>query len=359
MAVPKDSYYRISATEDGITVSWTGYNGEDYTSSVIGWPANLHSTHTFQLSDYVDKTANPELNGLDFTYTYTVADYASLDNVIASINGCSVSSSLYCYESIKPSFDGTVSNPEISFITEIKYSALLAADKKFDVYDTDFIQPNDTDKYGVEHATTFYPNPRNGTLASVMDALDNSKGLNLVDDAKIGGYIKMNFNLNADNGSYSVGKTTYNSTIGTVTMKIHVTETDTVETVMAKLRSLNGLDIYAGTEDGKNPSRSTYGTMGDVKKVEFDSPIYQATNRLNIQSGANRNQNIEVTYTAYDIFQLGLEDTRCRSGRGDGQVLHQQHFDAGSSSNAFSGKSAGKWNYAVIAIRVYESIKQT
>ncbi|MDO5292367.1 MAG: flagellin [bacterium] len=360
-AVPANGKYDLLATEEGITVSWTGYNGTAYTSSVIGWPDNLHNTHSFKLSDYVDKTMHPELQGIDFTYTYSVADYASLDDVIDSINGCTVSCYEYCSETAKPSFDTGIDNSDISFSTSFNYSALLASGKDFETYDTKFIEPssisnlvNDptsttasseqwifkfdmqgvggitaksesayyysdwkdpdqkwwyTSSYGYDYAKSFYPEPNNGSISSVLDALNNSKGVNLVDDTQNGGYIVMNFALTPDSGEYYVGGSKYTS-IGNLTMKIHVTETDTVDTVMKKLSSLDGLDIYAGNPSTSEASSSTYSSMGSIKKVEFDSPIFEATNRLQIQSGANSGQSIEVSYKAFDLFQLGIEEMK-------------------------------------------------
>lgn len=357
-SIPKDETFKLIANEDGIQVSWDAYNGKSYTSEIIGWADKLKGTHSFNLSDYIDLAANPELQGIDFTYSYNVAEYAQLDKVIDSLNGgyircyptTNMSTQVYSKDG-KP-IDG------INFSTSIDYLALLKSDKDFDSFDTDFIMgsntnliqdPANTDSskqwkyefqmldigtviatsknlyyysnwrdpdqkwwhphptYGYDVINSFYPDVDDGSLDSVIDALVNNKGVNLVDDTETGGTIVMRFDLAADS-TYSYNGESSNR-VGSVIMSINVSKTDTKDTILDKLANIGGIDIYAGREDTGVASSSRYSGLAGVKTVMFDSPIYKFQNNVSIQSGANTDQSIIMKYDTLNLHLLGIKDS--------------------------------------------------
>lgn len=357
-SIPKDGSFTLKANEDGIQVTWDAYNGKSYTSEVIGWADELKGTHSFKLSDYIDVAANPELQGVDFTYSYNVAEYAQLDDVIGSLDGAYISCPPYTNVSTQVySKDGTPIDG-INFSSSINYLALLKSDKDFDKYDTDFIvgsdsnliqEPTKTDSskqwkyefqmsnigtvtatsqslyyysnwrdpnqkwwhphptYGYDVINVFYPDGNDGSLDSVIDALVNNKGVNLVDDTETGGTIVMRFDITA-NSTYSYNGESSNN-VGSVTMSINVSKTDTKDTILDKLANIGGIDIYAGRQDTGEGSISRYSGLAGVKTVMIDSPIYKFQNNMSIQAGANTNQRISMEYETLSLHVFGIKDS--------------------------------------------------
>ena len=77
-----NSRFIVDADDDGILVSWTGYDGRKYESERIAWDATMAGSHSFKLSDHMDYTKYPETAGIDFTYTYTVNDLTTKDQLL-------------------------------------------------------------------------------------------------------------------------------------------------------------------------------------------------------------------------------------------------------------------------------------
>lgn len=86
--------YMITATEaDGISISWTGYNGQTYQTNNISWDEFEANNYSFEMSDYFDQTAAPELfdaNGKPvFTHklAFNVEETATISDIVACLNG--------------------------------------------------------------------------------------------------------------------------------------------------------------------------------------------------------------------------------------------------------------------------------
>ncbi len=382
-AIPNNGRYNILADEHGITVNWDAYNGNSYSSNLIEWPETLVGNQSFKLSDYididVDNGINTELSGLDFTFSYNVIEAATLDDVINSINGTYVSCSPYNSVGTTVYSDDGSSIPGISFSSSITYSALLASEKNMDTYDDLFIEgsagsiinknniitdptvtssadkwvyefqmPNIgtvkatststmyysywrdpgknwwyTDSYGNDYTKLLSPTPPDGSLDSVNNSLVNT-GLDLLNDAGItGGYIQVSFNLVADS-PYGLKDGSTHTNVGSTTMTIRVTSDDTTDTIKDKLNKISGLDIYAGNESTNSPSNTYYyARKYNQNGVIIDSPIYQSVIDLNIQSGANENQAIKLTYKTLNIHSLGINNTNSLTGEASGNAISQ------------------------------------
>ena len=365
-AIPISNVYNLEADESGITISWKAYNGEEYKSSLIEWPDKLVGGHSFKLSDYIDTDTKPELAGLDFTYSYNVIEAATLDDVINSINGKSVSCSPSNSVGTTIYSDDGKNIPGISFTSSIRYEALLGSQKNFDTYDDLFIEgsigkainesnlitdptvtsssdrwvfefemPNigtvkaisnstyyysswkDPDKNwwgtnsnGNPYIKTYSPSPDDGSLDSVNNSLVNS-GLDLLNDSGgVGGSIVVSFDLLADTEYELAGPTKYKN-VGSMRMTLHINPyEDTIETIKEKLGNIRGIDIYAGNEATKAPSVTTYYARNyNQNGILIESPIYQSVIDLNIQSGANTDQNIKVRYKTLNNHSLGINNT--------------------------------------------------
>lgn len=93
--------FKISATkDDGVSVSWTAYNGTEYTTECIGWDKLKENNYEFEMSDYFGGSAkHPELYKADgspqFTHkvSFEVIEAATVDDIITCINGRTMSAS--------------------------------------------------------------------------------------------------------------------------------------------------------------------------------------------------------------------------------------------------------------------------
>lgn len=375
-SIPANGTYNLKADGDGIVVSWKAYNGKEYETKPISWPADITGNHSFKLSDHLDLTGNPELIGIDFTYSYNVSKYAELKNVIDSIDGAKVHSYTSSLFHTKMFSEKPING--ISFSASIDYPAMLASEKDFEKYDTDFIEnsvnkikntnnliqnPTESDPslkwqfefempnigtVKAESAYTYYicdwkdpdkkwwyedkdingniigkpsrpryPDPDGANLDSVIDALNNDRGLSLLKDTNgTGGYIRVIFNLTAES-SYKInsGDSTSYSNVGSITMSIRVSGSDTVETINEKLASIKGLDIYAGNEVTNELSSKSYTRANWYEEPwgigQIDgAPIYEKKEEINleIQAGANEGETISIDYTALTNTKVGIND---------------------------------------------------
>lgn len=363
-AIPGNGYFALNADDSGITVTWDAYNGNSYTSELIPWADSLAGNHKFNLSDYIDTAANPELAGIDFAYSYTAIEAATLEDVIDSINGERVYINPSTYESTALyAKDGSaLSGLGISFSTSLNYGALLASEKDFDVYDDLFIEGSvgsvinpvnlisdptggdSSDKWSFEfemdnvgtvkatssstyyysnwkdpegnwwytsngntYTRTFYPTPNDGSLDSVNGSLVNS-GLDLVNDSLTGGTVVVRYNLTADS-AYTLPNGATNTNVGSTYMYIQVSATDTIDTIFEKLEKIGGIDIAAGNEATNSPSGSSfYSRAYNAEGIEIESPVYKDEISLNIQSGANNKEAIQIQYTSLNNHILGINN---------------------------------------------------
>lgn len=142
--------YKLNASDTGITVSWTGFNGKNYTSNEIAWPVDADGnlpagSYTFKLGDYMDTTLYPELAGVNFfEYTYEVNDRTELTDNLAyakeALNGRIVGCMNDPGETVDVILKDKSKGAGASFGVDIYYDALLKAGK---VYDTDPDVTND------------------------------------------------------------------------------------------------------------------------------------------------------------------------------------------------------------------------
>lgn len=160
--MPKGSF-QLNADMDGIRVSWTAYDGNTYTSDLIEWDEPHTGVHTFRLKDYLNKVTYTDkatgdiveadskvFEGLDMSYTYTVAETADIKEAVTALNGKTVSTSISTPESATAyAADGTnligkKSNGDtlftVSYIADINYNALLVSDRDFENADTVYIE---------------------------------------------------------------------------------------------------------------------------------------------------------------------------------------------------------------------------
>lgn len=91
--------YKILADNSGVSVSWTDYDGDSHQTKAVDWATLEANNYSFQVGDYFDP-ADTELfeNGnpvFDFKFSMSVVEEADVKDIIASINGTSMSSNGY------------------------------------------------------------------------------------------------------------------------------------------------------------------------------------------------------------------------------------------------------------------------
>lgn len=150
--------YKINADDQGVNVSWTGYDGNAYETKKIDWATLEANNYSFEMSDYFDKTAHPALFDtndkpvLKQKVSFSVQETATIDDIIASINGCVMSH----YEGVSMSgqFENTSGNAvsnDMSVVDEsATYNAAYVSNAKstdgrdFDAADDTYLEAADS-----------------------------------------------------------------------------------------------------------------------------------------------------------------------------------------------------------------------
>ena len=69
--------YSLKADNDGIIVTWKGWDDVTYESNKVPWPSEGAATsNSFNLADYLDQT-DPKFQGIDIPISYSVNEYAT------------------------------------------------------------------------------------------------------------------------------------------------------------------------------------------------------------------------------------------------------------------------------------------
>ncbi len=85
--------YSTTADDTGVSISWTGYNGKDYTTDTISWDELEEKGYRFNIGDIFQKTDTELFDAqtgkpvFDFTVAYSVRPEAKIEDIIKAING--------------------------------------------------------------------------------------------------------------------------------------------------------------------------------------------------------------------------------------------------------------------------------
>lgn len=143
--------YQIHATEeDGVWVSWTGYNGEPFETVPISWAELKKNNYSFEMSDYFNEDDILwDINGKPlFTQqiSFSVQPTATIDNIIKCIDGVTYSS--YYDAWMQGRFEDKNGGPvsrNVSVSADLYYSAAYESNKNsgltFDDADDTFLEP--------------------------------------------------------------------------------------------------------------------------------------------------------------------------------------------------------------------------
>ena len=176
-------------------------------------------------------------------------------------------------------------------------------------------------------------------LAGLMKMLTDSDKPGLLNSSeggcsKTGGYATLDFSLNSGAGS-----------IGSLSMDIRISNTDTEQTVFDKIKeafnNTTVLDLY--TTDSDEKSKEGYIYPNSERRKMIDVPVYQATNTLQIQAGAEAGQYIKIHYDALSTHVLKINNTKVDTTDNAAkaidevkyamQVVNEQRADFGAFQN--------------------------
>lgn len=145
------SGYQIHANEeDGVWVSWTGYNGEPFETMPISWEKLKKNNYSFEMSDYFNEDDILwDINGKPlFTQqiSFSVQPTATIGDIIKCINGVTYSSSYSA--SMRGRFEDKNGNPvsrDVFVSASLYYNAAYNSNKNsgltFDDGDDVFLEP--------------------------------------------------------------------------------------------------------------------------------------------------------------------------------------------------------------------------
>ena len=154
-AVLADGSYKINADDQGINVSWKGYNGQTYQTKTVDWATLEANNYSFEMSDYFDDQINADLFDAGGNPVFTrkisfrIEPETTVDDMITCLNGRSMSGSASAYMSGQfENPDGSSARKDISvYSASLTYAAAYAsrtngvAGRDFDAPDDVFFEP--------------------------------------------------------------------------------------------------------------------------------------------------------------------------------------------------------------------------
>ncbi len=174
--------YKVNADAQGISISWDAYNGNSYQTKTVDWDTLEANGYSFEMSDYFDKQNNSELFDaggkpvFSKKISFNVIESATKDDIIASLNGCTMSAGASA--SISGRFeetDGSVKANDITVSSAIiNYGAAYASrtngtnGRDFDAGDDVFFEPT-----GGSGTANLISSP---TATTVADARNSTEG---------------------------------------------------------------------------------------------------------------------------------------------------------------------------------------
>jgi|GEM_PF-33382 len=154
---PPNGFKILADEDDGIKVTWQGYNGVSYTSDVISWPDDITGTHTIRLSEnltgYIDQdtgTLPDELKGIDAVFSYVATPNTEITDLVQDMNNKSITASplttnnisIYDADGNILADSGKSSSGDLSATLSLNYPTIAKTGRNLDDRsDTSFAQP--------------------------------------------------------------------------------------------------------------------------------------------------------------------------------------------------------------------------
>ncbi len=366
-AWPSDNIMTVNATDTGISLNWTGYDGKAYVSNTVNWPSEEELRSGF---DITLKSSDPAAEGIEPVLRLYLDADASISQMVQELNGRNIyaSGNLSLSASVLGNAGTTYFGGTLNYITGLvyrndmggsedridqkAYTATGTNRKESIAQDTDDPAKNmtfqfsfkkrgsETDtftvtaKYNTRVSTTSYAdeeisrgiwwnadkygNVSHGSKspgsiadleAAVKAALDVQTDSRTGHSAKlsdVGGYLKINFSLTSDTElSYGSGTSKLTTDEGAVGNLY-------IELAVAKGEStesvLNRIKNITGLDISNSTTASKSLSNPDAR--DFPANIYSGTMKLNIQAGSeSSNDNIiPIIYDVLNNHTLGIND---------------------------------------------------
>ena len=358
-AWPNNGGFKFEATDSGVKVKWTGYDGIEYESHEIPFPSEEELKEGFTISlnsGTMDYGQFPGAVGISPNLRLTLDSDATKAQLVSELNNKTVSANSYfnIYGTVvgdsRSSVSGSISyQTGLASRNQVSGSAdhidpdggnsdnrKNAADTATMSFDFDFgknanTQPTTPSTFDVtaKYSGSVYTSSsersavtenvwwynyrghiynrneyfNNGDLATAInEALNGTKSNNsLIDTSTVGGQLHINFTLStSDSVKYTSDGTELTGTIGSYTLHMNVDESETASDIIDRIANIRGVDIT-------NSSPSTM-TMYNGSANNFKANIYAGTMQLNIQAGSESNDDniIPLIYDVLNNHSLGI-----------------------------------------------------
>lgn len=341
--------YKVSADADSIIVSWTGFDSNSYSK-------------TIPTKDFIENpTIDLSSEGVALQRTYSVSPDAKPEEIAASLNGTTFSTTNVVYFGSSLASDNGVSyvstnnfilnmgpayesydNGKLSFDTSDNkavfapaipsgkttnldtssgwkfslnldgYGPVSAVSKSMSYRATNMSTPEGgTWWYSNKTSSGTYNYYRTRTVTPV-DMTGISNALTGAADTDTPGLLSSaNNGADSNGGMITIGfdlKNSAGASIGSYSLDVHVLGSDTEQDVIDRVNNALGSGTVL-TPEGMSDSLS--GHTFSVHKTEI--PIYESVKALNIQAGAQEEQAISIQYKSLSLANLGITHTNCLS----------------------------------------------
>jgi len=177
--------YKINADDDGVFISWTGYNGTDYATEKVDWETLKANDYSFNMEDYFASNADLyDSNGTPLItrkISFDPIDYATYKDMAKTLNGTVISSGNSASMSVnfEDAAGNNVYHNWLRSGCSLNYSAAYVSNQAtddpatltkpfdFDGAQDEFIQPADASGNVLTSATS------TGNLTGIPDATKN------------------------------------------------------------------------------------------------------------------------------------------------------------------------------------------
>lgn len=146
--------YKVNANNQGMYISWNAHNGQSYQTNTIDWDTLEANNYSFEMGNYFD-TSKTELFDaagkpvFNQKISFTVNEAATTGDIIASLNGKTMSSGANAYiygqfenaNGTKKTTDFSVYSADMTYSSAYASKANNANGRDFDAADDTFIEP--------------------------------------------------------------------------------------------------------------------------------------------------------------------------------------------------------------------------
>ena len=367
-AWPADGSFKVSADNDGATISWKGYDGVSYTSKKIPWPAEDQLSKGVSLSlnsSTMDYSTYPAAKGITPNLDFSLDAAATKEQMISALNGYRFSTSasfpmrgtatsstgtsyslsgtmnylpeITSSRSISDSTDtdhiypATSNNATVpadlstmSFTFKIKNgeNAVPAAPAEYTATATynGYMYSSSGDRTEHTRGTWWYEyqgrqygtNHSYGTQSNLLNGLNRALDIDpssankdsLIKDSTAGGTLYLRFSVPGENPPTYGAGGESESTIGYFDLAVSVPSTETTPD-----RIINDLRNMQSSDLYTTSTNGTPSRMGVYASTPYyDAPIYEGTMLLNIQAGSESTDDnlIPIMYDVLTTYSLGI-----------------------------------------------------